>query len=152
MLQWAQAPPRTTRKKKDPLRGFFFLCAFGAPFFFLAPSARASGPLPDEVSSTNWEKFQSVVLPDGMVAQMFGPVEGRRHDVFLLNKSRLDQRMTLLPPTAYVYGDQAYPVRAWLLSPFKGPNKPILQSAESICHRSFMIKTVLGVHCINQHP
>ena len=74
-------------------------------------------------------KFQSVVLPDGMVAQMFEPVEGRRHDVFLLNKSRLDQRMTLLPPTAYVYGDQTYPVRPWLLSPFKGPNKPIRQRA-----------------------
>jgi hypothetical protein len=64
-----------------------------------------------------------------MVGQMFGPVEGRRHDVYLLNLSKLDQHMQLLPPDAYVYGDQAYPVRPWLLSPFKGPNKPIHQRA-----------------------
>ena len=58
---------------------------------------------------------------------MFGPVEGRRHDVFLLNQSRLDEHMQLLPPDAYVYGDQAYPLRPWLLAPFKGPNKQIAQ-------------------------
>ena len=74
-------------------------------------------------------KFQSIILPDGMVAQMFGPVEARRHDVFLLHQSKLDQHMQLLPPDAYVYGDQAYPVRPWMLSPFKGPNKPIAQRA-----------------------
>ena len=72
-------------------------------------------------------KFQSIVVPDGTVVQMFGPVEGRRHDVFLLNLSRLDEHMQLLPPDAFVYGDQAYPVRPWLLSPFRGPNTPIYQ-------------------------
>ena len=72
-------------------------------------------------------KFQSIVVPDGTVVQMFGPVEGRRHDVFLLNLSRLDEHMQFLPPHAFGYGDQAYPVRPWLLSPFKGPNKPIYQ-------------------------
>ena len=30
-------------------------------------------------------KFQSLVLPDGMIAQMFGPVEGRHHDITLLH-------------------------------------------------------------------
>ena len=93
-------------------------------------------------------KFQSVVLPDGMVAQMFGPVEGRRHDVFLLNKSRLDQRMALLPPTAYVYGDQAYPVRPWLLSPFKGPNKPIRQRAWNRNMRTVRISVEHGFKII----
>ena len=70
-------------------------------------------------------KFQSVVLPDGMIAQMFGPVEGRRHDITLLHLSGLAQRMQLLPPDAYIYGDQAYGVKPWLLSPFRGANKTI---------------------------
>ena len=69
-------------------------------------------------------KFQSVVVPDGMVAQMFGPVEGRRHDLTLLKLSNLHERMQLLPGNAFLYGDQAYPLKPWLLSPFKGANKP----------------------------
>ena len=68
-------------------------------------------------------KFQSIVLPDGMIAMMFGPVEGRRHDITLLKLSKLDQRMRLLPNNCFVYGDQAYPARPWLLSPFRGNNK-----------------------------
>ena len=32
-------------------------------------------------------KFQSLVVPDGMIAQMFGPVEGRRHDCSMLKFS-----------------------------------------------------------------
>ena len=70
-------------------------------------------------------KFQSVIVPDGMLVQMFGPIEGRRHDTTVLKESRLEERLQLLPPDCYIYGDQAYPVRTWLLSPFRGPNKPI---------------------------
>ena len=69
-------------------------------------------------------KFQSVVVPDGMVAQMFGPVEGRRHDITLLKLSKLEEKMVLFPPDCFLYGDQAYPLRPWLLSPFRGANKP----------------------------
>ena len=69
-------------------------------------------------------KFQSVVVPDGMVAQMFGPVEGRRHDITLLKLSKLEGKMLLFPPDCFLYGDQAYPLRPWLLSPFRGANKP----------------------------
>ena len=68
-------------------------------------------------------KFQSIVLPDGLVAQMFGPVKGRRHDTTLLKLSKGDEVMLLLPPGSFIYGDQAYQVRPWLLSPFRGPNK-----------------------------
>ena len=62
--------------------------------------------------------------PDGLVAQMFGPVEGRRHDSTLLKLSRISEKIALLPPGSFVYGDQAYPVRPWILSPYRGPNKP----------------------------
>lgn len=33
-------------------------------------------------------KFQSVVAPNGMIANLFGPVEGRRHDFGTLADSR----------------------------------------------------------------
>ena len=52
------------------------------------------------------------------------PEEGHRHDATLLKLSKLDQKMQLLPPGSFVYGDQAYQVRPWLLSPFRGPDKP----------------------------
>ena len=65
-----------------------------------------------------------MVVPDGMVAQMFGPVEGRRHDITLLKLSNLERQMEMFPPDAFLYGDQAYPLRPWLISPFRGANKP----------------------------
>ncbi|CAH3147117.1 unnamed protein product, partial [Pocillopora meandrina] len=34
-------------------------------------------------------KFQSVALPNGLIANMFGPVEGRRHDAGMLHDSGL---------------------------------------------------------------
>ena len=74
-------------------------------------------------------KFQSVVVPAGIFVQMYGLVEGKRHDTTVLKASRLEQRLANLPPNSYIYGDQAYPVRPWILSPFRGPNKPIAMRA-----------------------
>ena len=34
-------------------------------------------------------KFQSVAAPNGLVANLFGPVEGRRHDSAMLARSGL---------------------------------------------------------------
>ena len=34
-------------------------------------------------------KFQSVTAPNGLIAHLFGPVEGRRHDAYILHESRL---------------------------------------------------------------
>ena len=50
-------------------------------------------------------KLQSIILPDEMIAQMFGPVEGRRHDVTLLKLSRLHEKMQLLLSDVYLFGD-----------------------------------------------
>ena len=33
--------------------------------------------------------MQSVETPNGLIAHMFGPVEGRRHDAFMLGMSDL---------------------------------------------------------------
>jgi hypothetical protein len=93
-------------------------------------------------------KFQSIVLPDGIVAQMFGPVEGRRHDATLLKLSKIDQKMHLLPPRSFVYGDQAYQVRPWLLSPYRGLNKPHYQRRWNRAMRTVRISVEHGFKII----
>jgi len=71
-------------------------------------------------------KFQSVVVPNGLVANMFGPFEGRRHDAALLADSGLLTKLDALPGLAVngnafaLYGDPAYPLRPQLLCPFRG--------------------------------
>ena len=70
-------------------------------------------------------KFQSVVAANGLIANLFGPVEGRRHDSGMLGDSGLfrelqqhshDQNNNIL----CIYGDPAYPLRPHLMGPFKG--------------------------------
>ena len=71
-------------------------------------------------------KFQAVALPNGLVGNLFGPVEGRRHDSFMLAASGFLQelqRFSNCPVTGLplcVYGDPAYPIRAHLQRPYKG--------------------------------
>lgn len=66
-----------------------------------------------------------MVAPNGMVCHLFGPLEGRRHDAFMLRESRLleelEQTMNKANGDPYViYGDPAYPVRRHILAPFRG--------------------------------
>ena len=71
-------------------------------------------------------KFQSVVTPNGLVANMFGPVEGRRHDSAMLAQSGLLPQMQQHSHAQdgrvlCIYGDPAYPLRRHLQAPFRGP-------------------------------
>ena len=69
-------------------------------------------------------KFQSVALPNGIVANLFGPVEGRCHDARMLNDSGV---RAALQQVAYcpggdllcIYEDRAYPLRPQLMGPYK---------------------------------
>ena len=73
-------------------------------------------------------KFQSVVAPNGMIANLFGPVEGKRHDSGLLAISGL---LPKLQQYSYdvngnplcIYGDPAYPLHVHLQGPFKGAGR-----------------------------
>ena len=77
-------------------------------------------------------KFQSVAAPNGLCANLYGPVEGRRHDSAMLARSGL---YTLLEQHSRnqngnilcIYGDPAYPLRPQLQCPFKGANVTQLQ-------------------------
>ena len=68
--------------------------------------------------------FQSVATPDGMVAFLHGPFEGRRHDSRMLRESGLLQ---LLEEHSFatngdimcIYGDPVYPLCPHLQAPFR---------------------------------
>lgn len=68
--------------------------------------------------------IQAVSTPNGLIANLFGPVEGRHHDAFLLSASGLlSQLQTHMQPNAqpYVlYGDPAYGTTQHIISPFRG--------------------------------
>lgn len=69
-------------------------------------------------------KFQSLILPNGIIANLFGPVNGRRHDGHVLARSRLINKIKRKfngfgsPP--YIYSDTGYPLKKFLIVPFKG--------------------------------
>lgn len=68
-------------------------------------------------------KFQSVVAPNGMIANFFGPVEGKRHDSRMLTMSGLLEKLqehsySLTGEALCLYGDPAYPHRVHLQRPF----------------------------------
>jgi len=71
-------------------------------------------------------KFQSVVTPNGLISNLFGPIEGRRHDSAMLAQSGLLQELQAHShdPNGRIlciYGDPAYPLRVHLQAPYRGP-------------------------------
>ena len=77
-------------------------------------------------------KFQSIVAPNGLIANLFGPVEGCRHDSAMLAMSQIYPQMQQFSRDQNgrpmcIYGDPAYPHRPQLQGPFKGNNLTPLQ-------------------------
>ncbi|RPA89084.1 hypothetical protein L873DRAFT_1894669 [Choiromyces venosus 120613-1] len=70
-------------------------------------------------------KYHGIVTPDGLISHLFGPVDGRRNDAFLWQESNLPN---ILERNAYapngtplqVYGDPAYSINSFILSPYQG--------------------------------
>ena len=80
-------------------------------------------------------KFQSIVCPDGMIANLYGPTEGRLHDSFILARSGILDQLEHFSFGSHgeilcilcVYGDPTYHLRAHLETPFRGANLTPLQ-------------------------
>ena len=84
-------------------------------------------------------KFQSVVTPNGLIANLFGPVEGRRHDSAMLAMSGLLEQLeqhsfSLDGQPLCIYGDPAYPHRVHLQCPFV--RRPDLTDDEQALNQS----------------
>lgn len=72
-------------------------------------------------------KFQSVVIPNGLTANLFGPMSGWRHDAALFNNSGIPDHMVtnMNGPDGQhltVYSDPAYPLTSNVIHPFPGLN------------------------------
>ena len=68
--------------------------------------------------------MQSFVTPNRLIANMFGPIEGRRHDAFMLGASGLTEKLCRSDqPNGQphvIYGDPAYGISRNILAPFCG--------------------------------
>ena len=78
-------------------------------------------------------KFQSIATPNGLVANLYGPVEGKRHDSMMLAMSGLLPSLTQHAidrngNPLCIYGDPAYPHRPQLQTAFKGANVTPIQN------------------------
>ena len=77
-------------------------------------------------------KFQSLIVPSGIIVHFWGPFEGRRHDSALYFFSGLDQEISQVCDRhgnqMCIYGDSAYAARQYLLTPFKGSNLSQLET------------------------
>ena len=70
-------------------------------------------------------KFQSIAAPNGMIINLYRPVEGKRYDNGMLAMSGLLPQLQLDARTSNgnpfcVYGDPGYPLKVQLRGPFKG--------------------------------
>lgn len=68
--------------------------------------------------------MQSVTAPKGLIAHIYGPIVGRRHDAFMLSVSGLQSKLATITKrdrSPYViYGDPAYGVSRTILAPYRG--------------------------------
>ena len=69
-------------------------------------------------------KFQSVVTPNRLIANLFGSIEGRKDDAAMLRESDRLGELRQFSHSANdnqlcIYGDPAYPLREHLQGPFR---------------------------------
>ena len=67
-------------------------------------------------------KYQAVVCPDGLVAALSGPYEGRANDLYMVKDSKIEEDCEVLMgqnPPYYLYGDCAYKQLAYIFGPFQ---------------------------------
>lgn len=92
-------------------------------------------------------KFQSVVAPDGLILDMFGRIEGLRHDCYLLAKSNLincmrEKHLEWRNPEFCLFADKGYFITPEIQTPFKGPGQ---RTPEQIQFSKYMSRIRLAV-------
>ena len=68
--------------------------------------------------------IRAFTAANGLIGHLFGPVEGRRHDSYMLRESGLYDELEMHSYDSEgnvlcVYGDPAYPIRAHLQCPLR---------------------------------
>ena len=77
-------------------------------------------------------KFQSVVTPDGLIACLWGPMNGNMHDSHMLRESQLLEQLTGMMPVNGIYyalyGDPAYPQSLLLFGGYWHPGQGTIEA------------------------
>ena len=94
-------------------------------------------------------KYQSIACPNGLIANLYGPVEGRRHDSGMLADSGIYQHMQRFchAPNGTplcIYGDLAYPLRPQLQAPFRN----VTINQQQIAYNRAMSRVRIGVEWV----
>ena len=97
-------------------------------------------------------KFQSVALPNGLIENLYGPVEGRRHDAGMLKDSGLLNDLSRAGfntrgEVLCLYGDPAYPLRPNLMRPYCQGDVPVL-TPEMEAFNTAMSSVRVSVACV----
>ena len=85
-------------------------------------------------------KFQSISAPNGLIVNLYGPVEASHHDSYLLAQSgilkKLEQISFAPDNTALcIYGDPAYPLWEHLQTGFRNPSSDDQATIIKKCHQ-----------------
>ena len=98
---------------------------------------------------------KSVQAPNGLIVSMFGPIEGRSHDAFILGESGLaDKLRRVQRPNGepyVIYGDPAYGLDLKILSPFRGANLTAEQQEFNRCMSKARVSVEWGFGKIIQN-
>ncbi|KAF4135561.1 DDE superfamily endonuclease [Phytophthora infestans] len=65
-------------------------------------------------------------MANGLIVSMLGPIEERCHDGFILRESEIVDDMAN-HIGYHNYGDQGYPLKSWLITPFSDPQRTVNQ-------------------------
>ncbi len=78
-------------------------------------------------------KYQYVMCPNGLIAHLYGPYPGRRHDAAMFRESKIEDLLCQIfngqGQQMAIYGDAAYPLHPYMLSPYSGVNRSAQQLA-----------------------
>lgn len=76
-------------------------------------------------------KYQAIMFPDGIIGHISGPFDGRRHDASIYALSGIDAEIRpFLHKNGimyHIYGDPAYPLSSFIISPFGGSRTTLEQ-------------------------
>ena len=89
-----------------------------------------------------------MVLPDGIIGNMYGPIEGKRRNCSLLGMPNLLPKLTQYAiytngNSLSLYVDPAYPLRVHLQCPFRGNR---ITSQQTAFKTSMSQVRVVGIH------
>ena len=86
------------------------------------------------------------MAPNGLIAHLYGPIEGRRHDAYMLSVSGLQLKLTKFTRSNgspyVIYGDPAYGVTRNILAPFRGSR--LTQQQESFNGSMSRVRVSVG--------